>query len=96
MTTTSSPTNQAAALAYIIELHLRAEAPDRPDRYYWERSAALTMAEIAGLLPAERQQVVATIQRHVSTALTALVGRFGDMDIEEVNRPAEQIVRELS
>ena len=28
--------------------------------------------------------------------LTALVGRFGDMDIEEVNRLAEQIVRELS
>ena len=35
------------------------------------RSAALTMAEIAGLLPAERQRVVATIQRHVGTALTA-------------------------
>lgn len=92
----TATTTQVDALAYIIELHVLAEAPDRPERYYWERSAALTMAEIAGLLPAERQEVVATIQRHVKHRTRPLVGRFGDIDIEEVNRLAEQIIRELT
>ena len=65
MTTTSSPTNQAAALAYIIELHLRAEAPDRPDRYYWGAVLPSPWPRSPACYRAERQQVVATIQRHV-------------------------------
>ena len=92
----ATTTNQAAALAYIIELHVKAEAPDRPERYYWERSAALTMAEVTDLLPAERQQVVAAIQRHVKHRTRPLTGRFGDVDIEEVGHLAEQIIRELT
>ena len=98
MTTTSSPTDQAAALACIIELHLPCgEAPDRPDRYYWgaqccphhgrDRPACYRPSDSRSSPPSSAMS---------STALTASWDGSGDMDIEEVNRLAEQIVRELS
>ncbi len=91
--TTDTTTRQAAVLAYIIELHL--QVPDGPERRYWERSAALTAAELGGLLPAARNGIVSLIQRHTSGARRQqYVVMDGRLDMEQIEALAAKIVAE--